>query len=407
VLSRLSPPNIGHTLMDVGVRNVLRRALAGYEYEIRHVEQIFPLQSLYAWWHPARWVDALPHWPPRRAWLGDRLKAVIAGERVSNWLWRTTAAWVNDVSLAVACGGPGLIPEMGAAPAVDLAFSHLHGAFTCRGIPVLSLSMGSCFPYREPPDIIADRRDRRCAERYLRTATTTTARDAVAQRLFTSLGFDCPLVPCPVLLFHDGPVEAGARDTIVINYMERWPLAEAHRRRQLHPDLGPWRHSIRHVIRAMQGRYRIVFACHNREEVALARGLTPEPEIVEPTTADDYLALGRRAVAGVACRIHAAIPLASMGAASIVIGSDTRVATCEAIGLPTAYVEDVRPDWLQARLERLVQAQRQEAERLSRLKEQAFSQYVALTHDLLARRGIRNGQGMFKAHEASVTMTAP
>ena len=113
------------------------------------------------------------------------------------------------------------------------------------------------------------------------------------------------------------------------------------------PNRGVRRHA-RTLVQRLRSRHDVLFLCHNLAEFWAAAELCPDVPRALPRSADEYLSLVRSAIVGLCCRIHAAVPLASLGVPSIGVGTDSRLLTLETIGIKTFYVKDATAERLEA-----------------------------------------------------------
>lgn len=398
LFSRLNPPNIGHGLMHEGMAKIVRDTFKDRPIEFVHIEQHYPFRHLYYAWNPLRYLDRWPgSWFVRKfnnrplfknlcgdIGLADLPRWLSAKEGVSRLFWTGLKGSLSDADLAIAVGGPSLISGMSRSGQIVCMMHFLHGAFKNVGVPVLNLSVGSCFPYKNPPSELWDPLDRDCALKYLKYSTVSTVRDKVAVQLYKALGEDIPLIPCPALASYPGDPSHKKPEYIAINYMESWPLSEPHQACRIDTDISTWKRSIKYIIDKFGKQYKFIFVCHNQKEVELARKLEPNIFRIEPQTPADYITIAANTVAAVACRIHTAIPLASAGIPSITVGSDTRMGTVEAMGLPVAYVEDVTPEWLAHTLQELISTRAEKRERLLEMKKATIRSYADLIREAVA-----------------------
>lgn len=335
--------NIGHWLMATGMEEAVRHTF-GKETEIVHFEQ-HHFFSAYSRWHPLRFTHLIPH--GRIRWLRNFLNSSGA----CNFFWPQTPR--HDLAAVIECGGPSMVHKVGITPEMGLIFHHQAGCFSQQGIPVLDLAVGSCFPLERVPDEITDPSDVAYYKRIFSLTAHTSARDPVAFKLFTKLGREPSLICCGALLcgydwerrgFIKPPEE---RTRILINYQrlganEDWNQGV---------DGQFWRTQISTLYKNLSQRHSVAFLCHNQKEKTLADNLNLGVETIMPKSSDEYAQAIATAKAAIVSRIHAAIPLASIGVPSVCIGTDTRLGTLKQIGLKAHFVKGLTAETVEHDLE--------------------------------------------------------
>jgi hypothetical protein len=387
LLSRLHNPNIGHTLMHVGIERVVR-SVSTEPVEFVHLEQHEPMRSLFGDRHFLSLIDQLPDWPPHRAAVARPIKNLFLREPLRSWSMRHVLSDLSDLTAAIAVGGPNLISGMSLSSQIKMMMLYLHDGLGRAGVPVLNLSVGSCLPFGSEAKLSCPT-DVEMVKQALDLCALTTVRDPQAQLLLRSYGYEVPMVPCPVFLSLDDAARSldDRRGRIIINFMDRWPLSEAHQIDRVDADPTQWRSAVQRVIQMYSNRYEIVFSCHNRLEIELARGIDPVARIEVPTTADDYRRLAEGAVVYLAGRIHCALPLAGAGVPGLVVGTDTRMNSCAAVGISVRHVEAATPEFVTNEIDRLIAERQNERERLLHLKHEVFGSYAELIRPYLRRQG--------------------
>jgi hypothetical protein len=370
--------NIGHGMMALGVECILKEALNGFDTRIVHIEQHRPF-SIYSAATPFHLVETLP------GRLQPYVKRLVNRRGVSRMMWNFCTSDVSEIDFAITCSGPAIQDNVSRSPFLGLVLHHLLGAFHSKNIPVFNFGIGSCYPFERLPATISNRQDEIFVRRMLEYSDVATVRDELAERLCLELGRTCRLVPCPALLtgkaFEEMSTLPKNNSYIVVNYQKEgansaWGQAV---------DPGAWEGVIKEVLQRISRRHDVIFVCHSEEERELANKLDPAIRAYRPKTLQEYATLIAGATAGLCNRIHAGIALAGTGAPVVVVGTDSRLGTVKAIGLPCFYVNAVDSDLLEEVLEGLIQRRKSESERLLALREQTLSTYVEI---------LRNGYGL-------------
>lgn len=373
--------NLGHEVIVWGVERVIHEAFDGEPIELVLMEQHRPF-DVYPGWHPLRRVRALEH--GRGGRLARAIKYLLDQRAVSRALWRST--WAGSLRVAVACGGPSIIPGISRSPDMGLMLHHMHGALASKGVPVVQFGVGSCFPMERIPETIADAGDARFLRRVFEYCRVLTVRDELARVLCERLGNEVPLVPCPGLVSgqqFEEYLSAAPRELpryVVLNVQERganddWGQGV---------DRAAWAGTLRTLIAELRRRHALAFLCHSEAEARFAERLDAALPRFRPTDARSYAQVVAGAIAGICTRIHAAIALAGLGVPVIGVGSDSRLGTLRAIGLPCYYVKEASAETLEAELERLVRHRASERERLLILRDDTCRRYAKLLREAMA-----------------------
>ncbi len=360
--------NIGHDFMAAGMSEAVVEAF-GAETEILHFEQHRPFE-VYGPGHWIRLANGLRH--GRHRWL----RRILTRDEVRLWLWRQLPAM--PFNLAVACGGPSLVPGASRVPEMSLLLHHMNGAFTYRGVPFVDAAVGAAFPLESNPKRFVDPQDIAFFKTALRCATKVTVRDVVALDVCADLGVVTQLVPCGAIgvgrLFERFVPSKAESDYVVINFQahganEDWGQGV---------DTVKWRSIVRAVIERLSRRHAIRFIAHSGAEAKLAAELAGEFPCLRPTDLAGYAAAIASAKAGFVSRIHAAVALASIGVPSLVVGTDTRLGTAEQFGLPTRPVKQVSAEEIIDVIEDLIAASGREKERLRAKRETTIGAYAQI-----------------------------
>jgi hypothetical protein len=364
--------NIGHDVMALGVETCVRAAFGVARAEITH-----PFQ-LYARWHPVRLLDHRTH--------GKSLlpKRVAVSQRAQPLVRPFLDPRHRRYDAAIVCGGPAIHPGAGHSPDMVAMYLNMLEALRDLAVPILNLSVGSCYPLERVPDEIPDVADREFHRRLLDLAQETTVRDEVAQTLYRGLGRDLPLIADTGLAAGEALESLfGVRDPryVVLNVQRRganedWGQGV---------DPGWWQETAAKVVQTLSSRHELVFVCHADEEERLAAALSPNAIRLRPRTMEDYARVVSGAVAGLTNRIHAAIALASVGVPSVVVGTDTRLGTVETLGLRTFFVKDATAEALVDAVETTLSKAASERERLLTLRLSTIDRYARVIRRVPAR----------------------
>lgn len=371
--------NIGHELMTEGVLAVLDRAGLG-QADVVRIEQHRPF-SLLASWNPLRLLD---HLHPDR---GLRLKGYLNRAPLREWLWSWIRRDLSDLDLALTAGGPGISPhavEDGPGGQNALIRAFLNGGLRHAGVPVAMLSLGSCFPWLErPAGGWQSENQRRYYADIISNVTEVTVRDPLAGDLLTALGEAAPLIA-------DTGFVAGVRLTpsdrgpppeggyLVVNFQRKG----ANQGWGQGIDEDRWRSTFRSTVERLAERHEILFVCHSSVERELARGLEMPHRIVWPRSTHEYRDVLSGAAGGITTRLHATLPLAGVGAAPVLVGTDTRMLTADHLGIPTFFVKDVTADKLVDTVEGELAAREQRYEQYRSLREEALDRYAEVVRSL-------------------------
>lgn len=366
--------NIGHLFMAEGIKNIVSEAFKGKEVEVSNFEQHKPF-CIYK-----NYLNILNTIKPGSLNL---FKQILNTEKISNLLWRKHSIHLNYFNMAIVAGGPNIVRNVGSSGDMCLMLHHMLGAFYFNHVPVFNLSNGSCFPLENIPEIMYES-DSKFWQRSLIYCHKTTVRDAVAKRLFQSIGYDAHLIPCLALAsgYSFGKLGERERKYIVINYQ----------RKGANEDWGQnvkeeqWKDIIKGVIINLKKRHKIIMLCHNQVEVNIANELAIAGiEVTYPRTIETYAKVILAAKVGLVSRLHAAIPLAGVGIPSIVIGTDTRLFSAKLLGLQTIYVKDAISDILVDNIENLIINSDKERDRLFALREETKKKYITLLQELQSK----------------------
>lgn len=358
--------NIGHDFMALGIEEAVRIAF-GADVPVTHFEQHEPLSFLpEAHW--ARKVFAINHRYiniPRR---------ILALDGMREMLWRDRSQL--PYRLAVASGGPNLVPTSHRSPEMRMLLHHLNGAFAESGVPLVDAAVGSAFPLERKPYRFEDPKDAAFYRQALSYVSCIAVREPVAQAVCADLGFKADVIPCAAIgagrYFEAAGGPRAADGHIVINFQARGANTDWGQG----IDARAWRRTVRGVIDALASRHMIRLLAHSPYEVRLAAEIAPELPCDAPRDIAEYAKAIRSAKVAFVSRIHAALALSGIGVPSVVVGTDTRLLTAETIGLPIYPVAQATTALLVDAVENLIADRERQRERLLSLREETLKTYA-------------------------------
>ncbi|HYW08833.1 MAG TPA: polysaccharide pyruvyl transferase family protein [Longimicrobium sp.] len=325
--------NIGDDFIREGAKRVVAEAVGG-EIEWVAVNKHHPF-TVYPEWHPVRLAERLP----RGRGPARRLARAL--------LHRLPLSRFDGCDMVVQCGAPVLWPGSHRSEWAEPLWRDVVGRLAARGVPVLNLAAGSCYPWESPPERIEDADEVAYVQRALADCRLTTSRDTLAHRLYSSVGGDAPFLRCTALVAPRGQPTERDRRLILVNYM----AGAGHYDWGQGVDADRWEATMRAVLADLKTRHRVAFLCHTQAEYELAGALDPTLARILPRSPAEYFATVSSASGAVCNRLHASVVLAGMGIPSVAIGTDTRMLMVEACGIPTLYVKDASAERVVAELE--------------------------------------------------------
>lgn len=357
--------------MSLGVEAIAKNAF-GIDTQCEHYEQHHHF-SIYDHSRTLQLVDKIPH---------GRYKFVrryLNSDKNCARLW-PKADKIQKHAAAIACGGPNIVKGVSNSAEMSLMFKHMYGAFHHNQVPVIDLAIGSCYPLSRIPSDCNEafsQSDQDLLKQLFSISKLTTVRDPLAKQLCTELGHETKLVPCAALC--SGPIlqelanlgNSEKKQYILLNFQE----SGANQDWGQDLDKGKWKNTITDVLGTFEKDHKFVLICHSAYELKVARREFPHLPSHFPQTPKEYAQIACRATAGIASRIHCAIPLAGMGIPSVVFGTDTRLNTVRQMGLPTRSVFDANADWIKEKLSSLISNLDEEKERLTKLRTDTFETY--------------------------------
>ena len=369
--------NIGHAFMARGWEHIVREAF-GDRTDIVHYEQHDPLAV-----HGRRTAARLL--TRARGQAGQRARTLVAFSPTWRRRLLGRAPLPRDVGVAISCGGPNIVPDVGTSPEMELMFPYLHGIFKAGGAAVVDAAVGSAFPLEALPTKLDDASDTAYYARLFAVTDLSTVRDRLARDLWADLGRTAPLIACGSVAMGRDARPHDREGAILVNYQ----AAGANTDWGQGVDREAWATTVGALVTRLAGRHKVTMLCHNRQEVALARRVAPGVPYVLPATVAEFVALAESAQAAVTNRLHAALGLAGCGVPAVVVGTDSRLGAAAQMGLRTRYVKEVAVDGLEADIEALVSARRDERDRLISLREQTIETYVSLLRSCHAEHADR------------------
>jgi Polysaccharide pyruvyl transferase len=364
--------NIGHDFMALGIEQAVMIAF-GDDVPIVHFEQHRPLDVL----RSGHWAQVAFRCNHRFFQLPRK---ILASDAMRARLWRDVAHM--NYRLAVACGGPNLVPGAYKAPEMRMLLHHMNGAFALRGIPLIDAAIGTAFPLERPIKRFDDPQDRTFFRQAASYATRITVRETDAQAALADIGIEAPLLPCAAIgagkYFECQGSDSATHDGhVVINYQADGANTDWGQGL----DKGRWRQIVRGVIDEISRRHPIRMLAHSSYEAKLAGEIAPELPCDHPSDTSDYAKTIANAKAGFVSRIHAAVALAGIGVPSVVVGTDTRLGTATTLGLSTFPSMHATVELLTAAIEGQIARRHQERERLLSLRETTLKDYARIFQD--------------------------
>ena len=359
--------NIGHDFMAAGMTEAVREAF-GPNVDLRHIEQHRPFE-VYPAGHWLRAFNRLKHGRHRG------IRNFLNRDDVRQWLWRRLPQM--PFCLAVACGGPNIVPGAAKVPEMRLLLHHMNGAFSQRMVPFLDAGVGAAFPL-ESSQRLEDADDIAFYKTAFSYASQVTVREAVAKSVCDALEVDAQLIPCGAIgvgrLFERVAPSHQRPGHIVVNFQAHGANTDWGQG----VDKAAWRSTVRMAVDDLSKRHAVRFLAHNQAEAALAAQFAGDFPCDVPSDVTSYAAAIAGAKAGLVSRIHAAVALASVGVPSFVVGTDTRLGTAAELKLPTRPVKQITSAEIISTIEDLIRNSDAEKERLRVLREVTVHRYAGI-----------------------------
>ncbi|MEQ1860248.1 MAG: polysaccharide pyruvyl transferase family protein [Chthoniobacteraceae bacterium] len=357
--------NLGDDCIREGICHVLREVCAG-GIDFVPINKHQPL-TVYPSWHPARWPKFAKRLP-RGGYRLDRMIAALGSAvRTSRF---------DGCDLIVQCGAPTIWPKCHECEWAGVLWTDVVGRLSGKGVRVLNLGAGACFPWEAQPRSIEIPEDAAFLRETAGYCSLTTVRDVLAEQLLKTLGVDATFLPCPAFLAGRGygSDASSPENLVLINYMDGGG----------HFDWGQgiaaddWRHTVNEVIANLRATHHVAFLCHDEKERLLAEQLWPDLPRHLPKTPQEFCSLVSRAKFALCNRLHATVAMAGCGVPSVAVGTDTRMLMVGSLGLPCHYVKQATAAVLLRDLQRLAGNREQERERLRALREATWTRYCEL-----------------------------
>ena len=362
--------NIGDDFIREGICSLLRHVFSKQVVTFVPINKHRPL-TVYPHRHPVQVAQLARYLPRGRQHVFQLIERAASGLRFSHF---------ETCDLIVQCGTPVAWFGCWRCEWAEPLWHHVVGRLSNKGIPVLNLGAGACFPWEAQPERIENENDALYLGRILAYCRATTARDRLAKRLFEFLEHSCPLIPCPAFLAGKALTNGSAdRDLVVINYMEgggHYDFGQS-----INPNA--WRSTARNLIASLRQNHRLLFVCHDQKEYAIASALNGDIPRVLPKNSQEYFSIVARAKVGICNRLHAAVAMAGIGIPSVSVGTDTRMLMVEAVGLPVFYVKDATVGGVEDKMHCLLDNQESERERLLSLREDTWKRYLEVVENAL------------------------
>ncbi|MBD0320105.1 MAG: polysaccharide pyruvyl transferase family protein [Gemmatimonadetes bacterium] len=361
--------NIGDDFIREGVKRVVAAALDGREIEWVMVNKHHPL-TVYPGWHPVRLAERLPRGRGKAQRLARTLLHPLPLSRF------------DGCELVVQCGAPVLWPGCHGSEWAEPLWREVVGRLAARGVPVLNLAAGSCYPWESPAERIDDAADVEYVRRALADCRLTTSRDTLAHRLYASVGGDTPLVRCTAFVAPRGQATDRDERLVLVNYM----AGAGHYDWGQGVDGGGWEATMKTVLERLKERHRVAFLCHTQAEYDLAGGLDPSLPRILPRTPREYFEVAARAAGAVCNRLHASVAMAGMGIPSVAIGTDTRLLMVEQVGIPALYVKEATAERVLHELDAGMARAGQTRDRLLAASDETWDAYVTAIRGAIGPR---------------------
>ncbi len=242
-----------------------------------------------------------------------------------------------------------------------------------KSAKLLNLAAGSCQKYNSDGSEFCEKCNDYIKEFY-KISSVTTLRDSLAKDIFSQIDIKSNVLPCSSIFAIDeyGLSDSGS-EYIVLNYMK----GGAHYTFGQNIDFKKWELEFSKFYFEIKKYERVIFSCHNKQEVDLVMKFDPEAEIFYKK--NDYLAYMKfysKAKFGIMNRVHGAFLISSFGKPSLIIGNDSRAKMADEIGLKNYFVNDVSYDILMQEYKYLNSGADNYKERFRIIKEKAYKNYM-------------------------------
>jgi hypothetical protein len=365
--------NIGDDFIREGLIHVIERLVPGRSVRYAMVNKHEP-HTVYQAWHPIRGVYSKNFRARRKTGPLRRI--------AERWLPPFGFSRFDGCDLILQCGTPVIWEGCRNSEWAKLIWRDVLARLAGRGVPVLNLGGGSCYPIERCPATLVGNPDEEFVRMMLGTARLTTVRDRVAEQLFGSLGHKTMRLCCPALLAAQAYVKPTTPTRkVLISFMR----GGGHYEWGQGIDPSIWERTMHVVIAQLRTEgWQPVLIAHNQAELDLAKQLWPDLPNTCPTSAGEYFEVARDAAFGVCNRMHASVALAGLGIPSVAVGTDSRNLMVENVGLPVLFVKEATSKRMVAAIAELVRSRKQESRRLLDLREATLRGYESCLRPFFA-----------------------
>jgi hypothetical protein len=356
--------NIGDDFIREGLLHVIERLVPGGRVRYTTINKHEP-GTVYETWHPIRWLHSKNFRHRRKT------------ARLRTWAARCLPPFgfsrFDKCDIIVQCGTPVIWDGCRNSEWAGLIWHDVLARLTNRGVPVLNVGGGSCYPLERCPATLVGSPDEEFVRLMLETAQLTTVRDRLAEQLFGSLGHRTIRLCCPALLTAQAYLKpTSPTRKVLINFMR----AGGHSDWGQNIEPSVWGRTMDEVITQLcvQGWQPLIIA-HNQKEIEIAKVHWPHLPRTCPARPLEYFEIARDAAFGVFNRMHASLSLAGLGIPSVALGTDSRNLMVENLGLPALFVKEANASRILATIAELVHHREAESRRLLDLREATLRDY--------------------------------
>ena len=270
--------NIGDDLIRKGIVQLIKEVYSDRKLEFVLINKHQPY-SVYPRTHPISLTRSVLQYLP---WGKTELS-----KRSSNWFYKKGGSLFDSCDLILQCGTPVLWENCSRCEWAEPLWDQVVGRLSNAGKPVMNLGAGSCYPWENQPEAVENPEDADYLGRILDYCRVTTVRDELAQKLFAQLGHDCPLIPCPAFLAAGGFNIQNKPDYFIINYMEK----AGHYDWNQNIDGSAWKQTMKEIIHFLKKNEKLLFLCHNKNELKLAEELDPSIPRFHPKSVSEFFSV--------------------------------------------------------------------------------------------------------------------
>lgn len=356
--------NIGDDFIREGLVEVARRVAQRRTLEFVPVDKHEP-HTVYPAWHPIRMGYT----------KGFRLRPHVGPLRrqAERFLPPFGLTRFDACDVVLQCGTPVIWEGCRNSEWARLIWRDVLARIARRGVPVLNLGGGACYPWERRPATLRGDPDEAFVRLMLDAARVTTARDRLTRSLLASLGYEVPILACPALLV--GQTHAtSTRPTrkVLINYMR----GGGHYDWGQGIDAKSWEETMRQTVSHVRRQdWEPLFLAHDAGEMELAARIWPDMPRVHPAGSREYFEVVRDAAFGVFNRMHAGVAVAGLGVPSVTAGTDARNLMVENLGLPVFYIKEATAERMCAAIDELARNRDAESDRLLATRQLTLAGY--------------------------------